>query len=142
MSKYREPLDTYDLRPSEMTAYLRYNGWHFNKKLCDWAVSHLRRRNTSTGKGEPLEPWTRDRVDEVLKANSITLENATGYDYVYIANMARADFYKSSLATEQALAQFIKDYVDDIDQQDGFIMNRFYADAVRNGMPIPWEEVV
>lgn len=49
------------------------------------------------------------------------MENADNYDFVYVANMARADFFKSSLKDEAALAQFIKDMVDDPDQADGFI---------------------
>lgn len=65
-----------------------------------------------------------------------------GYDHVYVANMARADFYKSSIKDEEQLAQFIKDMVDDTDQKDGFIFNRFYADCCHNGVPIPWEDVL
>lgn len=43
---------------------------------------------------------------------------------------------------EEQLAQFIKDMVDDADQKDGFIFNRFYADCCHNGVPIPWEDVL
>lgn len=32
--------------------------------------------------------------------------------------------------------------VDDADQKDGFIFNRFYADCCHNGVPIPWEDVL
>ena len=70
------------------------------------------------------------------------LENADNYDFVYVANMARADFFKSSLKDEAALAQFIKDMVDDPDQEDGFIFNRFYADCNHNGIGIPWDDVL
>lgn len=37
MGRYKIPLDAYDMKPEGMIAYLRYNGWHFNKKMCDWA---------------------------------------------------------------------------------------------------------
>lgn len=43
---------------------------------------------------------------------------------------------------KEQLAQFIKDMVDDVDQKDGFIFNRFYADCCHNGVPIPWEDVL
>ena len=56
--------------------------------------------------------------------------------------MARADFFKSSLKDEAALAQFIKDMVDDPDQADGFIFNRFYADCNHNGIGIPWDDAL
>ena len=35
----QESLNLYDIRPEAMTNYLRYNGRHFSKKLCNWAVS-------------------------------------------------------------------------------------------------------
>lgn len=138
----RLPLDYYDYKPAEMIAYFRHNGMHFNKKLCEWAVSHMKKKNTSTDKLEPIETWSKDDVDTLLKAQGVTLTNNTGYDYVYVANMAKADFYKSSLATEAQVALFVKDMVDDADQVDGFIYNRFYADCVLNGTPIPWEEMI
>ena len=50
MGKCRMPLDFYDLKPDAMIAYLRYNGYHFNKKMCDWAVSHMRKVNKASGK--------------------------------------------------------------------------------------------
>ena len=34
-------LDIYDDRPTSMKRYLKYYGEHFNKKLCDFAVSKM-----------------------------------------------------------------------------------------------------
>lgn len=78
----------------------------------------------------------------LLQKQGVEVKNKIGYDHVYVANMARADFYKSSIKDEEQLAQFIKDMVDDADQKDGFIFNRFYADCCHNGVPIPWEDVL
>ena len=50
-----------------MTAYLRHNGWHFNKKLCDFAVSLMRRMNPATGKSEKKHIQPEDLVKEFLK---------------------------------------------------------------------------
>ena len=41
-----------------------------------------------------------------------------------------------------SLAQFVKDYIDDEDAADGFVFNRWYADTVRAGIPIPWEDLL
>ena len=84
----------------------------------------------------------KEKVDALLLGQGIEVKNKIGYDHVYVANMARADFYKSSIKDEEQLAQFIKDMVDDADQKDGFIFNRFYADCCHNGVPIPWEDVL
>lgn len=81
-------------------------------------------------------------MDALLLGQGIEVKNKIGYDHVYVANMARVDFYKSSIKDEEQLAQFIKDMVDDADQKDGFIFNRFYADCCHNGVPIPWEDVL
>jgi hypothetical protein len=60
----RMPLDIYDDRPSSMKRYLKYYGQHFNKKLCDFAVSKMRH-----GKA----PMNKDKVDELLRNHNIKL---------------------------------------------------------------------
>ena len=65
-----------------------------------------------------------------------------GYDHVYVANMCKADFWGKSIKDEASLAQYVKDTIDDVDQKDGFVFNRFYADCCHNGMPIPWEDLL
>lgn len=92
--------------------------------------------------GKPIRMMSKDDIEDILKKNNIVLENNVGYDAVYIAHMCLADFYGSSITEEKQMAQFIKDYVDDEDQQDGFIFNRFYADTSFNGVGIPWEEIL
>ena len=54
MGRYKIPLDAYDMKPEGMIAYLRYNGWHFNKKMCDWAITLMRKTNATTGKLEKV----------------------------------------------------------------------------------------
>lgn len=134
--RIRDSLDSFDLLPSDMRAYLRHNGYHFNKKMCDFACKQLHK------KGEVITPWGKEDVDSMLKRNGVEIEESGDYDYVFVANMAKSDFYGSSLADESHLALFIKDYVEDKDQADGFIFNRFFADMVRKGQRIPWEEVL
>ena len=136
MRKKRQSLNAYDYQPEEMVAYLRHNGWHFNKKMCEWAVKQMRKN------GKPIKMVGKEEVEEMLKKHDIELENNVGWDACYVCNMARADFYASSITDEKALAQFVKDYVDDEDQQDGFIFNRFYADTCFNGVGIPWDEIL
>lgn len=92
--------------------------------------------------GKPIRMMSKEDIEDILKKNNIVLENNVGYDAVYIAHMCLADFYGSSITEEKQMAQFIKDYVDDEDQQDGFIFNRFYADTSFNGVGIPWEEIL
>lgn len=138
----RQRLDTYDELPREMRRYLAHHGWHFSKKACDFAVSMMRRRNSSTGAKERIAARTREDVDALLNAYRVVLENNTGYDYVYVANMVVANFWESSITEEKKMAAYIKDVVDDVDQADGFIFNRWLADMCINGVPIEWEDLL
>lgn len=138
----REPLDIYDDFPRAMKKYLQHNGWHFNKKACEWAVSKMEKKNEATGKKEKIEPWTKDAVDELLKTNNVVVEDNVGYDYVYVANMCKADYLKSSVPDDQHAALYIKDTIDDIDGADGMTFRRWYASMVASGIPVDWEEML
>lgn len=85
---------------------------------------------------EFINPYTKETVENLLKANNIKLDNEVGYDAVYVANMAKADFYGSSISDDMHLAKFIKDYLDDPDGYEGIVFTRFYADCIGSGTPI------
>ena len=130
----------YDKLPSGMREYLAAYGWHFSKKMCEWAISRM--KVEKNGKPEKLEAMKRDEVEELLKKFGVKLENDKGYDAVYVANMAKNDFYKSSIPDEAHLAMFVKDYIDDVDSYPGMPFTRFYADCIGSGTPIMWEQML
>lgn len=133
----RPRLDTRDRFPAGAEEYLANNGWHFSKAMAEWASGMMRKR-----KGAPEnDPLTKEKVEALLKTYGVKIENAVGYDCVYVANMARADFFGSSIQDEQHLALFIKDYLDDPDGYEGLAFTRFYADTIGAGIPIPWEDL-
>ena len=92
-----------------MEVYLSNFGWHFNKKMCEFAVSLMKKLNPSSGKKERIEPISKEKVDELLTRYGIKLENNVLYDYVYVANMGKADFLKSSIP-ESAFGSVHKRY--------------------------------
>lgn len=128
--------------PRSARKYFRSYGFHFNKAAAEYAVKGLRKENPSTKKLEPIDAWDKDQVDDLLKKYNVTLEDNQLYDYVWVANMVRSDYWKSSIVDEQHLALMIKDIVDDPDQRDGFIFNRWVSDRLFNGAPIEWTELV
>lgn len=138
----RQPLDIYDEIPVAMRRYLQHNGWHFGKKACDWAVSMMKKKNSATGMKERIEPWTKENVDEILKTNNVQIDNNVGYDYVYVANMCKADYFKTSIPDKLHVALFIKDTIDDVDGADGAVMRCWYAKMVGAGIPVDWEELL
>lgn len=136
----RLPLDINDVHPRPMQKYKANNGWHFNPEACRFAVSLMKKRNPVSGKTEPIEPMTAKQVDEMLSKHGVKLENKTGHDYVYVANMCKADYLGSSIIDEKHMALYIKDVVDDVDAPDGTVMRQWYAKCVADGQPIPWSE--
>ena len=131
----------YSKMPSGMKEYLEAYGWHFSKKMCEWAVSRMKCKDDA-GKQKKLEPMKKDEVEELLKKYGVKLENDKGYDCVYVANMAKSDYMKSSIADDAHLALFVKDYIDDVDAYDGMPFTRFYADCIGSGKPIMWEDML
>lgn len=136
----KEDLSQYDIKPKYMKNYIRYHGEHFNRELCDFAVSKMYKMQGD--KKIKLTPYSKEEVDSLLKRYNITLENKQGYDYVYVANMCKADFLGSSIPNEQYLAKYIKDVIDDPDGYAGLVFYRWYADACKKGIIIDWEDMV
>lgn len=135
-------LDNYGTYPSGMKEYLSIYGWHFSKKMCEWAVSRMYKDEKEIKTEQSNSNYTRDKVDLLLKRYNLKLENNKGYDDVYIANMCKFDFLGSSIDGEMKLAQFIKDYIDDADAYEGMPFTRFYADCIGSGTPIIWEDMI
>jgi hypothetical protein len=137
---YHKSAGSYDSIPEGMEIYLNNYGCHFNKKLCEEAVKKM--YTIKDGRKEYITPYTKEQVDNILKAYNITLKNNKLYDYVYVANMCKADFFGKSVPTEKCLALYIKDVIDDADAVSGYVFNRFYADTMFMDDPIEWEDML
>lgn len=139
----RIPLDMYDEDlPEGMRRYLRYHGWHFTKKACDFAVDLLRKKNANTGKMEKIEKLTKEQVDAMLTKHNISLDNAYDYGYVYLANKLKATLFKSSIPDEQHFVLCIKDIMEDSQAGDGELMRKWDAEMTSRGIPIEWDDIV
>ena len=131
-------LTQFDRKPEGMINYLQYNGPHFNEKLCAFAVNKMTKN--VNGKPTPIVPYTKKEVEEMLNNYGIRLENNVLRDHVYVANMAKADFFGHSIEDTLHLARYIKDVIDDEDGYDGLVFNRWLADMARKGEPIDWDD--
>lgn len=92
--------------------------------------------------GSKIVPFTKQQVDDLLAKYNVKLENNQLLDYVFVANMAKADFLNSSIVDDEHLAKYIKDVIDDDDAYDGIVFNRWYADMSFKGIVINWEEIL
>ena len=133
-------LDSYSTYPSGMEEYLSAYGWHFSKKMCDWAVSRMYK--TELGKKRYIEPITKEKLDQAMTQRGVRLTRDSGYDSVYAANMCKADYLGKSVKTEQDLLQYVIDTIEDADGYDGMVFTRFYADCIGSGTAINWEDMI
>lgn len=131
----RENLTAYETMPESLAIYLSQNGPHFNKKCCEFAVSQMYKEDK-----EEFKPIQKGEIEEWLRAYGIKVKYAQLEDITYVANMCKADYFKGSVPTEQHLAMYIKETIDDPDGCEGLIFNRWIADMKWLGIAIPWNE--
>lgn len=128
--------------PTDMKRYIRHFGLHFNHKLYEYAVSNMERKIKGSERTEKMKPVDKSKFDEIMKKYNLTLEYDELYDGVFVWSMAYSDFFESSLPTEKEVAQYVKDYVDDVDQTNGFVFNRWVADQYLAGKSIDWDDFI
>ncbi len=138
----KQALSSFNYIPQEMRAYLRNNGYSFSKRACEYAVSQMKRKNNATGKLENIEPYSKDKAEELLSKNGVTLENNVGYNFVYVMNMILADRWKSSVEDELHLCKAVKDEIDDVDGVPESVFRCWITKQEDKGIPIPWEDMI
>lgn len=95
----------------------------------------------NSGTSKPLKAISKDEMDKLLLKYSIELDNNIMYDYVYVANMCKADFLGKSIPDERYLVLYVKDTIDDVDASDTTTFRRWVATMIGNGTPIDWDEI-
>ena len=142
--KRRTPLDMYDVEmmPPTMKAYLRNYGYSFSKKACEWAVSLMERKNKATDKKEKIDPYSKEKTEELMNKYGVKLENNIGYNFVYVINMSMADYWKESIDDDQHLVKHVKAIIDDVDDNPENLFRLGIAKMVGIGIPIPWEDIM
>lgn len=124
----KEDFTEYDIKPSGFTNYLRYYGPHFNKKLCEFACSHLEKKE-----------YDKEKLNSLLTTYKTTLKNEKLHDAIYVANWLKATFYGSGISDEKHLVLMLKDI---FEKESDLIFNRWYADMAKKGIGIEWEEMI
>lgn len=136
----RSNLTQYEEYPREMLIYMKNYGPHFNRKLYEFAVSHM--TQIVDGRERKIKPYTREETDKILSTYGVEVKNGQMYDAAYVASMCKADFLNSSIIDEHHVALYIKDVIDDVDAPDGLTFNRWYADMSYCGIAINWEDML
>ncbi len=130
------------LIPSDMEQYLSFYGMHFNKKLCDFAVSKMEKEDKATGAMKKITPMTLEELKPILEKNKVEVESNDWYDALYLANMVKADYWGSSIEDEAHMAKYIEDVINDPDGYEGIVFSRFLADCSAKGVVIFWDMLI
>lgn len=133
----RENFTAYEIMPEDLAIYMSHNGPHFNKAACEFAVEQM-----FTEDEKELKGFTKEQVNGLLQSYGVKVKNNKLYDAVYVANMCKADYLGDSVPTEEHLAKYIKNTLDDPDGMEGLTFNRWIADMKWLGIPIPWDEFI
>lgn len=133
-------LDSYGEYPEGMDKYLSFYGWHFSKKMAEWAVGGMYK--TVNGKKEYIKPYNKEKLDSTLEESGVKIASNAGYDAYYVANMCKADYLGSSVRGEGDLIKYVDDTLNDPDGYEGMVFTRFYADCIGSGKPIIWEDMI
>lgn len=124
-------------KPAGFEQYKEEYGWHFSKAMCAEAIKRMRDRN-----GNEVKMRDKTMIEDLLKANGVKIKEIKGYDIVYLDAMYRADFFGSSITTEQQLMKHIGDFINDPDGYEGRAFVHYYADCLRTHTPIIWEDMM
>ena len=128
------PLNTF-LTMTAFEEYTEQYGYHFNRKLYEYAVSMMKDR---AGKEPPV--MTKEQAEDWLKTQGVTLKNNKGYDAAYVLAMGRADYFGSSVKDNIHLALFVKDFLDDPDGHPTKAFDHFVMDCKAKEEYIYWED--
>lgn len=137
----KQSLLNYSL-PEDMERYLSYYGFHFNKKLYEFAVGNMEKRNRTTGEKEKLSPVQIEEFERSLRRYRVNIPENNLYDAAYLASMVDADFWGSSIEDEEHMARYIEDVLCDVDGYEGIVFSRFLADCGAKGNVIFWDRML
>lgn len=110
--------------------YIQKHGAHFNDKLLEFAINIMKQKH------KDFVPMGKESVDKLFAQYKNDL------DYVYIANMCKADYYGSSIKDDEHLALFIKDTIEDDDAYEGRAFYRWYTDMCKQNIDIDWDNMI
>ena len=116
----------------------RYHG-HFSRRLAEWAISMMERKDTVSGKVAPVKPYTIEEVEEMIEPFRRHIGEEAIYTAWYLANMCKADYLGSSVPDKEHVALYVKDTLCDPDGEPQMVLACFRAKCDVKGIPIYWE---
>lgn len=111
---------------------------HFSKKLAEWAISMMEKKDETTGKMVKITPSSIDEMEDALKQAKVEVKEECIYDALYLWNMCKAD-YEESLPTKESRSIYIEETLCDPDGCPEAVLACFCAKMDLKSIPIHWE---
>ena len=127
----------YIISESEAQYQEKHKG-HFSKKLADWAISMMEKKDASSGKMTRLTPSSIDEMEDALAQSNIQIKEECIYDALYLWNMTKAD-YEKSLPTKEDRAKYIDETINDPDGCPEAVLACWCSKIDLKEIPIHWE---
>lgn len=137
-------LNTYKDKESYFDEYIDKYGYHFNDKLCDWICSNMYKKNKQIGSIEKIMPFTKDEVDSMITRYNVSMKPGykNNHDYVYLANMCKADYYGSSITDDYHLVLFVKNTLEDVDAEECSVFKKWLSSVDDCKSSLDWKSFI
>ncbi|MBR1448810.1 MAG: hypothetical protein IJ588_08730 [Prevotella sp.] len=119
----------------------RYKG-RFSKRLAEWAISMMEKKDKLSGKMAKIKPYSIEEVEEMVKPFRQHIGEESIYDAWYLANMCKADYLDSSIPDKEHVALYVKDTLCDPDGEPQMVLACFRAKCDVKRIPILWERMM
>lgn len=89
-----------------------------------------------------LIPWSPKEIMEVADKAEVKVDHEYVYDFLYVCNMAKADYFEDSLKTAEDCIKWAEDYLDDPDGYEGKPFCRWMTDMWNLDIEIDWDDFI
>lgn len=113
----------------------------FSRKLAEWAISKMKRKDPTTKEMKPIKAPTLEETAKLLADFKVELPEAFIYTAWYLWAMSIAD-YPKALPTDAMRAAFVDETINDPDCCPEAVLDCFEAKMCLMGVPIHWERLM
>lgn len=125
----------------EEAQYMEHFKGHFSKKMAEWAISMMEKKDETSGKMKKITPSSLDEVEDALKQYGVEIPGECVYDALYLWNMAKAD-YEKTMPEKEHKARYVEETLCDPDGCPEMVLACFRAKCDVKGVPILWERMI
>lgn len=113
----------------------------FSKKLAEWAISCMKKKDFASGEMMPVTKKSVEEVTKILQKHGVEIPEKFKYTARYLYHMALAD-YQNTLPTDEYRAYFVYETLMDPDGCPANVLDCFVTKMCNAGETIFWDEML